>query len=77
MNDSQHVLGLATDINHPADYPREKERLNEYRHNVQNYWADLCKADGVRGGCGWYNGFSILTADTAVVRLWFGTDKKR
>lgn len=74
VNDSQHVLGLATDINHPADYPREKERLNEYRHNVQNYWADLCKADGVRGGCGWYNGFFHLDSrhGSGALVVWYG-----
>ena len=59
---SRHILGIATDINLPlgefAGF--SKARQNEFLNNVRKKWAEICSADGLGGGVGFYNTFFHL-----------------
>lgn len=59
---SQHLLGIASDIALPMEEfsAYTKKRQEEYLQNVKNKWIQLCNADGLGGGVGFYNTFFHL-----------------
>jgi uncharacterized protein YcbK (DUF882 family) len=58
---SQHIQGIATDCGLPQEFfNSDKARQNEYLNNVKNKWDELCKADGLGGGVGFYDSFFHL-----------------
>jgi hypothetical protein len=58
---SQHLNGIATDISLPAEYKTFDSRRKEiFMDNVKNKWYELCKADGLGGGVGFYDTFFHL-----------------
>ena len=68
---SQHVKGLASDIALPPDYYKaDKKRKQEMLDNMKNKWYELCKADGVKGGVGFYNTFIHLDSRTSQQSFW-------
>ncbi|MFW9973099.1 MAG: YcbK family protein [Candidatus Odinarchaeota archaeon] len=55
---SFHMQGIATDIALPNEfYNFSKERQEEFLNNVKNKWLELCAADGLGGGVGFYKTF--------------------
>lgn len=58
VEDSQHTLGIATDIALPDEYFKmDKKRQQEFLENIKLKWQIMCQTDGVRGGLGWYASF--------------------
>ncbi|MTI56170.1 YcbK family protein [Geosporobacter ferrireducens] len=59
---SYHMQGIAADIALPmtefAGYTQA--RKNEFLNNVKNKWTELCNADGLGGGVGFYDTFIHL-----------------
>lgn len=55
---SMHVQGIATDFALPNEfYTFSKERQNEFLDNVKKKWFEICAADGLGGGVGFYKNF--------------------
>lgn len=69
---SQHILGVATDFSLPLDEFKkyDKERIEEFYNNVKNKWFELCEADGVKGGVGFYDTFIHLDSRTEKQSFW-------
>lgn len=65
---SQHMLGVASDIALPlqefAGY--SKTRQNEFLNNVKKKWTEICNADGLGGGVGFYDTFIHLDSRKTV-----------
>ena len=58
---SQHCLGVATDVALPDEYfSFDKNRKDEFLNNMKNKWQLLCQGDGLRGGVGFYSNFVHL-----------------
>lgn len=59
---SKHLLGIASDIALPMSEfsAYSRERQDEYMQNVKNKWTEICKADGLGGGVGFYDTFFHL-----------------
>lgn len=59
---SQHINGIASDINLPlGEFATfTKTRKEEFLQNIKNKWYEICKADGLGGGVGFYNTFVHL-----------------
>jgi hypothetical protein len=59
---SQHLLGIASDINLPlGEFATfTKARQNEFLNNIRKKWTEICAADGLGGGVGFYNVFFHL-----------------
>lgn len=59
---SQHMLGVATDIALPmSEFSTfTKERKEQFLQNVKKKWTELCNADGLGGGVGFYDAFFHL-----------------
>ena len=56
--DSQHILGVATDVALPDEFFKmDPKRKEEFLQNIKAKWQLLCQTDGKRGGMGWYNSF--------------------
>lgn len=59
---SQHMLGIASDINLPlgefASF--NKKRKEEFLQNIRKKWTEICYADGLGGGVGFYDTFFHL-----------------
>jgi uncharacterized protein YcbK (DUF882 family) len=60
--ESQHLLGIATDINLPLGEFKalNKQRQNEFLQNIKKKWTEICNADGLGGGVGFYSTFIHL-----------------
>ena len=69
---SQHLLGIASDINLPlgefAGF--SKARKEEFLQNIRKKWTEICKADGLGGGVGFYNTFFHLDSAKGKPRFW-------
>jgi uncharacterized protein YcbK (DUF882 family) len=63
---SMHLYGLATDFLLPADefanYDIDRKRL--FYENVKNKWYEICAANGLGGGVGFYDTFIHLDSRT-------------
>lgn len=58
---SQHLYGIACDIAFPSEfYGFTAARKEQFLRNVKTKWTELCKADGLGGGVGFYNNFFHL-----------------
>lgn len=59
---SKHLLGIASDIALPMSEfsAYSKERQEEYLQHVKEKWTELCNADGLGGGIGFYDTFVHL-----------------
>ena len=59
---SQHINGIAADINLPlGEFAAfSKARKEEFLQNIKNKWHEICKADGLGGGVGFYDTFVHL-----------------
>lgn len=76
--DSQHLLGLASDILYPDEYYGFMEkRKNEFLSNIKNKWESLCKIDNIQGGCGWYNTFFHLDSRAGTYSMAFWDDRTK
>lgn len=70
---SQHCLGVATDIALPDEYYTfTRVRKEEFLQNIKKKWAELCAKDGLRGGVGFYQSFIHLDSRTGTgsVSFW-------
>lgn len=77
VSDSQHIYGIAADIILPAEYLKYSSiRKKEFKQNVQIKWNELCKADGLQGGVGWYNQQNFMHLDSregsGSLVVWYG-----
>jgi len=54
---SQHLYGVASDIALPMSEfsAYTEERQEQFLQNVKNKWTELCSADGLGGGVGFYD----------------------
>lgn len=68
FENSIHLLGIASDIALPMEEfaPYTKERQEEYLENVKRKWTELCNADGLGGGVGFYDTFFHLDSRKSV-----------
>lgn len=59
---SQHILSIASDINLPMGEFQgfTKTRKEEFLQNIKNKWYEICAADGLGGGVGFYDVFFHL-----------------
>lgn len=58
---SQHVQGIASDIAIPAEIiSAGAARKDEWLRNMRTKWHELCRADGLGGGVGFYDTFIHL-----------------
>ncbi|AOT70682.1 YcbK family protein [Geosporobacter ferrireducens] len=59
---SYHIQGIAADIALPmAEFSGyTPARRNEFLNNIRDKWTQLCNADGLGGGVGFYNTFFHL-----------------
>lgn len=59
---SQHLIGIASDINLPMGEFQgfSAKRKEEFLQNVKRKWYEICAADGLGGGVGFYNTFFHL-----------------
>ncbi|MTI57482.1 YcbK family protein [Geosporobacter ferrireducens] len=59
---SYHIQGIAADIALPvAEFAGYiPARRNEFLNNIRDKWTQLCNADGLGGGVGFYNTFFHL-----------------
>jgi uncharacterized protein YcbK (DUF882 family) len=69
---SQHINGIAADINLPlGEFATfTKARKEEFLQNIKNKWYEICKADGLGGGVGFYNTFVHLDSAKGKPRFW-------
>lgn len=73
---SQHLLGLASDILYPDEYfTFTEKRKKEFLNNIKNKWKALCEADGIQGGCGWYVIFFHLDSRIGAGSMAFWDDR--
>lgn len=77
VSNSQHIYGIATDILLPLEYSGfTSERKKEFQANIQNKWAELCKAALLQGGVGWYDRQGFFHLDSrkgnGALVVWFG-----
>lgn len=69
---SQHLKGTAADIALPDDFQSyNKSRQSEFLENIKKKWEDLCQADKVKGGVGWYNTFVHLDSRSGNGKMTF------
>lgn len=55
---SKHMEGIASDILLPDEfYSFTKERQEEFLNHIKDKWIELCSADGLGGGIGFYDTF--------------------
>lgn len=58
---SQHLQGIASDIPLPLEFKEfTAQRKIEFMDNARNKWIEICEADGLGGGFGYYNTFFHL-----------------
>jgi uncharacterized protein YcbK (DUF882 family) len=59
---SQHLLGIASDISLPLGEfaGLSKARKEEFLQNIKKKWTQICNADGLGGGVGFYDTFFHL-----------------
>lgn len=68
--DSQHLLGIACDVPLPDDIKAQGVAArNRYEDRLKTLWLEICQADGIGGGFGYYNTFTHF--DSRVVRSVF------
>lgn len=75
VNDSQHTLGVASDIIYPDDYKSmSMARRSEFQNNIKSKWNELCKADGLQGGVGFYGTFFHMDSrkGSGQLAVWYG-----
>jgi hypothetical protein len=61
VSGSFHLRGIASDIALPAEFSEfDAARREEFFGNIKRKWAELCEADGLGGGVGWYDSFFHL-----------------
>ncbi|MZQ75278.1 MAG: DUF882 domain-containing protein [Peptoclostridium sp.] len=70
---SMHVQGIATDFALPNEfYTFSKERQEQFLQNVKKKWFEICAADGLGGGVGFYKTFIHLDSRTGKSAHWDG-----